>query len=236
MSDEAFPFKRVSKPSAPAPGEPVRQKPGFAIHHLMGAAYFSRQLDRLEKEGPPKNQEEWIERIAFASSGIMAAAAFLECSINELFDAAVDESEDIFGSDRKTMQELAGVWDDKLERAQPLEKFARALAVLGKPPFDLSANPYQSAADLFSFRNALVHYRPEWTEPSGDKTKLARRLAGKFPENMALPLGFPAFPHRYLSHGSAAWSVRTAAGFITTFASMVRLPLYLKDYPLRTEA
>ena len=58
-----------------------------------------------------------------------------------------------------------------MDRLPILEKYQMAIFLAGKEPLPEGREPYQPADLLIALRNALVHFRPEWSRlfdlPSG---------------------------------------------------------------------
>ena len=73
--------------------------------------------------------------------------------------------------------------------------------------------------ELMKLRNALVHFRPDWDSVQEHHGKLGKQLKGAFPPSPFVSSDTaPFFPTRCMSHGCAAWAVRTAWNFGDAFA------------------
>jgi hypothetical protein len=192
--------------------------------------YLSSALRLTSLAANPEVDED--HRRACAFGAVAASVAFLECSINGLYEHAASR----LGRMTNYRRLLASVFHEKLKFANLpwLTKYQVALALAHKPTFDLGKEPYQSAELLNQLRNELIHPKEIYvgiSEPFGSpqKSPLEKRLAGRFaffparvPEegeyvsDEFLPLGC-------LSPGCAAWAVESAAKFYHEFEA--RLPI-----------
>jgi len=82
------------------------------------------------------------------------------------------------------------------------------------------SSPFQEVEGLVKLRDALVHYKPEWSDVTkAAHPKLEARLK-KFPLNPAPSGGFIQwFPHLCLSAGCAEWATRAITTFVTAFCT-----------------
>ncbi len=102
------------------------------------------------------------------------------------------------------------------------------LHLLGKPPFDEGAQPWQGMTTLVRVRNELVHYKSKWGKEM-DRVKLFKTL-----EQLRLatpPFVHPNtvfFPHKFIGAASAAWAVRTAVAFVNGFYDRMGIESRLK--------
>ena len=200
-------------------------KAEFAIHHLLGAARLAKDAKNVETARPADAEVFW-----YSSATVLEAAAFLESSINEFYLAAVDHNLNVFPeSDVSTVKLLAAVWD-YIERAQALSKYETALSLAGKQPFDRGAKVYLDASSLFALRNALIHYKAEWTTDQDVHRGLEQRLSACFEPNPHAPKESPYIPYKCLGYGCAAWAVRTAVAFTYDFGTRMGVPNYLQRY------
>ena len=109
---------------------------------------------------------------------------------------------------------------EPLEGNRLLDRFQLALYVLGKAPLDQGAQPYQGAELLVSLRNALVHYKPRWSDEA--ETKLAKGLESKhFSLSPFTGAGNPFFPDKCLGYGCAKWGWESALSFADGFFALV---------------
>jgi hypothetical protein len=108
-----------------------------------------------------------------------------------------------------------------IERKGFLKRHDLYLEFAGRPRLNFNAAPTQPFASLVELRNALVHFKPEWDDDQVLHAKLDKRLAGKFPTSPFLDSSAVFFPMRCMSHGCAAWAVRSARDFGDEYARMI---------------
>jgi hypothetical protein len=81
---------------------------------------------------------------------------------------------------------------------------------------------YQSVDTLIKARNALVHFKPEWHDEQEVHDKIGKRLKGKF--SPFVDENSPVFPVRCMTHGFAAWAVRSSLNFVQWYSRLAGLP------------
>jgi hypothetical protein len=108
-----------------------------------------------------------------------------------------------------------------IERRPLIDRHNLYLWHTGQKRFDSGKAPAQPMADLIEMRDALLHFRPEWHDERKRHARLADRLDGKFPTSPFLTVSEPFFPRRCMSHGCAAWAVRSARDFADAFAGAI---------------
>lgn len=196
------------------------------LFYLSAALELAKMAASKRKR--PKISDE--QRIACVLGAVAASVAFLECSINGLYEHAASRI------GRKTVYRrlLSSVYHDKLKFGNLpwLTKYQVALALAHKPTLELGAEPYQSADLLNQLRNALLHPKEiftgveEWARvPFGSALKkidLEKKLSGRFTFNPPENEWEEFIPNRCLSVGCGSWAVQTAAKFYTEFES--RMP------------
>ncbi|PZQ76038.1 MAG: hypothetical protein DI563_08000 [Variovorax paradoxus] len=177
--------------------------------HLLAGALFSRAVGAIEaaNRGRPFGPF-WDELQPNAVATIFATVAGLEAYANELF---VDH-EKVFPELRSDV--MAKMWE-LYEQKPTLEKLDLALYLLRLPPLDQSSSPYQDVSVLIRLRNALTHFKPEWSDQQVEHAKLSRNLAHKAVLSPFLPKSESLFPRGWMSHGTTSWAVRSAVGLIT---------------------
>jgi hypothetical protein len=117
---------------------------------------------------------------------------------------------------------LDKLWE-KFEMKPILEKFEFALTLSGKPTLDRGAKAYQHAAAMIDLRNALTHFKPEWTNEAVAHAKLSKRLKGLFTLSPFLADDL-IFPRRWATHGCTKWSVESVRSFSEEFEATASLP------------
>jgi hypothetical protein len=219
--------------ATPAGPEGPRHKSYMAIVHLFAAAHFSRECQRLELSAKELEPEQVLAYAWLASGAILSAVASLEACANEIFDHAIDNNPDVCRHlTPNTVLLLSESWE-VLERAPTLKKFEAALRFAGAMPFARGEDPYQSAALLIQLRNALVHYKAEWSSERGDHARLEAGLKGRFPASPFVQAPYTFIPDGCLGHGAANWAFDTTLRFNSEFARRMSLPTYYHLYPQR---
>ena len=199
-------------------------KTNLSGYFASSAALFSRKAQAIEALDPTGVTEVVrMEHRSYAIGAVIAAAAYLEAAINELYLEAVDRNQNTFPPGRLRLAELmCHVWAD-VEQMTVLTKYQVALSLAETSPYPKGENPYQAVDSLLRLRNALVHYKPEWDTELEEHRKLEERLANRFRESRLSSSGHAFFPHRCLGHGCAAWSTKTAVEFYRDFRERLGL-------------
>jgi hypothetical protein len=194
-----------------------------SLGHLRGAALFARDCARLEEEHTwPATEEVLLRHGTAAVSAVMLAVAGLEATANEIHLDALDRNRKALGKAAEAAQSIEELWDT-IEQRPVLRKFNWFLTLAGVVPMKKDTQPYMAAADLVELRNALVHYRPEWSHSMKRSPKLEARLRGKFPLNrLSMPDQF-FIPYRCLGYGCAKWAVETARALLREFYSRLEV-------------
>lgn len=208
----------------------LRVRADHSVTHLRGAALFASDCKPLEAEYQwPATREVLLRHVASASGAVVLSVCALEAFANELQLAAGDG----LGSSLDPVVEASPLihrlWYS-VENAPLLPRFQWVLEVCGLPTLDLGALPSQAVSDLIVIRNALVHYRTEWTDDASTSTQLEDRLAGKFVENLLCTQSQLFFPYRCLGHGCGAWAVRTVLDFVREYCDRLSLPYRFQKF------
>jgi hypothetical protein len=203
----------------------------FSGQHVSAAALCARNAKSIEitKLG---TKAYFADHRSYAIGAVLFSVAALEAAINELF---ADASEGKLGKLRPLAEHVVKRMGDmwllgvpRRARYTVADKYAIALAIADKEPFDKGAEPWQSVVKLVKLRNALIHYEPEWvptdsTKQPGNEHVFEKQLARQFPLNPLAPDGNPFYPDRLLGHGCAAWAVRSAMEFMDAFTERLGL-------------
>jgi hypothetical protein len=184
----------------------------FSLHHMMAASRFAAKAGEIEDQHRGKPYGPFFDEIVVhVSSTIIMAAASLECFINEVFlmpDIYFSELDKGF---REEMWEL-------IEARRPLEKFQLATVLKKKPRMDKGGAVYQNADTLIRMRNALLHFKPEWSDEKDVHKTIEQRIRSKFPLSPFYQ-GDNTFPEKCMSYGCAEWSVKVALAFVEAFST-----------------
>ena len=203
----------------------VKINTSLSTHLASAAALFARNAYAVEQECTKASSEKLLtEHRSYCIGAVIASAAFLDASINELYLEAIDRNPQTFGVIHQRLARLMEHEWKTIESHPILEKYQRALGRGLKSPFPQGEHVYQAVDALVRLRNALVHYKPEWDTELKVHQHLEERLGTRFAHN---PLADPnkAFiPYRCLGHGCAAWSVMTALEFYQKFRERLGLP------------
>lgn len=183
----------------------------LAIHHLLGAATFAREVKAIEAEHAGEPFGEFFERILWYSSAcVLSCAAGLEAYANEMFVDRATHFPDLPAPVADKIWEL-------LEPKTPVEKFDMAVLLRDKSVLDRGTEPTQGVVVLTKVRNALTHFKPEWDNEQVEHAKLAKALSGRFAPSLFLPSSESLFPRRWASAGACEWAVTTCVEFLLAF-------------------
>jgi len=163
------------------------------------------------------------------ASGVIAAAAFLEATINEFFAAAYHNN--LAGVARPLRVRVSTFWRDWLSRpgrASTLEKYQLALWCTESEQFRSGADPYQSADDLIFLRNYLVHFEPAFAllsgptlSPASKSRRRLQNLEGQRFKRSPLATSAAVFPDEAMGYDCARWAADTALNFTDEFYKRV---------------
>lgn len=179
------------------------QRAQLVWQHLYAAALFSRTVGAMEAAHKGEALGSFVDDIyAHASPCIIMAAAGVEAYANQIFaDRAL-----IFAHFDQTL--LDAMWDRWAERQlSALEKFRFAFQLKALAPMDAGAAPYQDVAAVFELRNALIHFKPEWSNARDGHEKVERKLANALSRSPFYPTNEPPFPFAWATHDSTRWAV-----------------------------
>ncbi len=190
----------------------LKSRTNLAVQHIFAAAYFSRNAKGLEEVNAGKTFGDFYEEIVWnVSSAILFSVAALEADVNEIF---IDANINLKEYDKELLDEI---WN-LIEQKTILDKYEMALFLKKKERFDKGNSTYQDTTNLIKLRNALVHFKPEWSDEKKEHKKIEDRLRGKFQLSPFLPAETEFFPKKCMSHGCAEWSVKTALAFRAFFS------------------
>lgn len=209
----------------------------FAAEHLWNARHSARRCQEREDHLVSLNAyQPDIEQRSLVVSSVLAATAFLEALVNQVWQDAADTPPD------ETNTRLAGLSDDAVGRlrelwqgenfersVQPLDKYRVALVCADKPPLDKGRDLYRDVQSAIRLRNALVHFKPQlqWHD---EEHQLEKQLKNKFVENQ-LPLGDPWYPNKALGAGCAEWAWTKCRDFTDEWWKQMGLECdYLDDF------
>ena len=189
----------------------------FSIAHLLSATMFSRAVGALEAENEGKIFGDfWEDILANAIATVFTSVAALESYANELFvDHAI-----VFPELR--LEVMSKLWE-LYEQKPILDKYEFALLLRQGEALNKGASPYQHIAALIKLRNALTHYKPEWSNEQVEHAKVSNALKHKAIPSAYFPAHEPLFPKAWVSHGTACWAIRSVLLFINEFEQKASL-------------
>jgi hypothetical protein len=197
---------------APVLGSPaLHLRMNFAVPNLMSAAMFSRRVGEIESKHSTETMGPfWDEILAHATACIFLTVAGLESYANELFA----DAEHTIPNQAKAVTDKA--WED-CERKPLAVKFNLVLRLRGKATLKSAAEPLEGVQTLVCFRNALVHFKPEWDDRQDKHKQLSATLQGRFDSSPYLKGDPGLFPRAWASHSCTTWAISTARYFIEGF-------------------
>jgi hypothetical protein len=185
----------------------AKLRSNLSVRHMLAAAYFSRKASEIERANSGKPFGDFYDEIAWnVTAAIYFSVAALEADANEIF---IDAHMYLPEYDKEL---LDTIWE-MIEKKTILEKYEMALFLKQKKRFDKGVSVYQDVDGLIKLRNALVHFKAEWSDEKNEHKKIENRLRGKFQLSPFLAGDTEFFPKSCMSHGCAEWAVKTALAF-----------------------
>jgi hypothetical protein len=199
-------------------------------HHLLGAAFLAHDCYPLERDYVwPANDEILFRHSAYAIGAIVLSASALEAAANEFYQDAADRHLPALGKAAPVAELIVQTWDT-VERSSILRKYEWFLQLAGCAPMHRGDAEFRAAGDVVELRNALVHFKPEWSSDLKRNQKLEARLIGKFAHNRLSMPGQHFIPYRGLGHGSGVWAVRAIQRFVDGFYSVLSAPSRFESF------
>lgn len=188
----------------------------LSINHLFAAAKFSRHVGEIERENVAKEFGDWFDDIIFYSMACaMNATSALEAYANERFADGVASFPNIQPEVIEKFWELS-------ERKSALEKFDLILTLRQEPPINHEDKIHRNAKVLVRLRNALVHFKPEWSNEKKKHFELSETLTQTM--GSASRHAFAKmFPYKWMVHANTQWCVHTVIEFLTHFEKQAKL-------------
>lgn len=191
----------------------VKVIPNFAFQHLKAATIFRNHVLRLELENEGRPLDDFFEEIrSYSSACIMSSVASLEALINELF---IDPTLPL----RPLLKNFETEFWDGIERKSILEKYQKALTLIGVASLNENSFVYKGAWGMIELRNALIHYKPIWDPLRKRTVELIEELDGKFSHSPFTDHGADFVAVKCMSGGCVSWCVSTALSFMKEFAN-----------------
>ncbi len=203
----------------------LRTRANFAVQHMLAASRFARMVGEIEVAHAGESSGPFFDEIiSYASTTILTSAAGLEAYINELFiDADTNFPEYRQGASTDLWNFL---WRE-FEKKPTLEKYQLALDLKKQPRIpkgekSSARSNFEAAGVLIAARDALIHFKPQWD----DEEKSHRNLANLLLKHAVPPSPFytsALFPHGFMCHAMAVWSVTTCLQFVEAFSQRAGL-------------
>lgn len=202
----------------------------FTAQYLGASALFARRCADIERTHPDNIDETTrIEHCGLVTAVIMQCAAAVEAESAEL---TMHGPGNHLGSDRMDrnahafLAPLAEIIDDQ----EALTRFKLILHLLDKPPMPEGEQPWQDMAVLVRLRNELIHYKSKWGKEMDRQKFFASLKSLHLAKPPFVPTNTNFFPRQFLGASCAAWSVRTAVGFLNGFYVRMGIESRLKPY------
>jgi hypothetical protein len=152
----------------------------YSYTFFQAASLFSREAFRIRDECNNSKKEKMNRDYRSNVLGcLIFSVTFLESTINEFYDSISTEAVRKRQVKSKSInynlyKKLDFLWNnDKIRNFSILDKFQLALNTFEKNIFDTGENPFQDIQTLISFRNYLIHFKPELIEIPIDKNEKA---------------------------------------------------------------
>lgn len=218
----------ISIPASPDAGDtgegPAISRDRMSHLHIVSAHHFAESAQELEAgDDRETTPDEKLQHRAHVTAAVLAAAAFLEASINELYLELQKLSQSGQPQLRRELAMLPRVWP-QIVGAPVLHKYQLALSVADGDQYNESRAPFVDADSLIHLRDALLSYRPDWEDRRGKHRTLEKRLQTKFLPNALASEDAPWFPDKCLGAGCAKWAVRSVELFSDDFAHRMAIP------------
>lgn len=199
--------------------------------HLICACLCASQCKEIEQKIMDIDSHQ--EDIAYAAGSVMSSIAFLESSINEIFqdyfygfkyskekksDSLMKRKSDWDKGERKFFEEYnthSIIGKYKLAYQIMLEK---ELNPKSKESYE-NSEVYEKFTKLNELRNKLVHFKLKYQYDDQDDNQYEiTYYKDKFKENPFIEAGKLYFPKKCLGAGCAEWAIVVSTDFFTMFS------------------
>ena len=217
----------------------------FAPVFLTAAMHATLEAEATEIARSGSGLAQEAHRAAVVTA-IVCSVMYLEATVNELFQEAVDGPGTLPGARGSLVDRLRSVPDVAVaamrqERQTPnggghvdvLERLQRLSELAGHPRLDTGRGAYQRAHLVVELRDHLAHFRPEWV--AIDTTnRLSRRLRSyRIEPNPLVGPGpsAPRWPDRQLSGSLARWCCLVAIDLVNDTAERLHVDIVPPPWP-----
>lgn len=139
------------------------------------------------------------------------STAALEAFANELYFEGEGLESDLNSKTKEILGEL-------IDRENLLAKYELVLAIRTSRGLPYGESVIQNVQTLILLRNAVIHFRPEWSSDDGEHAKLSKKLNHKFAPSPYFS-GEGLFPRAWVSAEFAVWALKTTIKFFDYFCS-----------------
>lgn len=222
----------VVRLSVPSPRITMRNY--FSTHHLWTAIRHAHEAQAIEASHAGRSRFDRTHR-GYVLSSILSSVAFVEATVNELFEDAEDGhglSGDGYLAPLTTdVQSAMGAFWTKNKADRKLtivEKYQRLMECAGLPRMDAGTAPIQDVTLAVKLRNTLVHYTPE--DVAADVAHELDALRPRFAANLLMAgSGNAWWPDHCLGAGCADWAHRSVTALTDTVAGTLGIePNYVR--------
>lgn len=190
----------------------------FALQHMKTAIEFAKRAKKVEDDNSGKEYGKFFEEIrAYVSSAIIMSVCALEANINE----HLVSSNGIF--QHYSDDERAQIFNI-IQYLSIIDKYQYGLITNKKPQLKFNKEPFESFKYLLSFRNSLVHYKPESDKDFSSSKNLEKKLKSKIQQNPLFPKGDSFITKRAMSYSCAKWAVNKSLNFAKKYSELLGIP------------
>ena len=204
MADKTIELKGVSAAMATGTAN-LLTRSNLAAQLLNAAATAARTAHGINANDPqladPATATGCIQQSTVA---VVMAATALEACANEVITDILDRSQDLTPDQRAEWEGLKNrTQGNVLDKMKEMAKKLKPGASINK-----GASPYEEVGTLLLLRNALVHFKPAWSDNKevheSDIAKRIERAVGRSP----FYKGEANFPIGYVHYNATKWAVR----------------------------
>ncbi|OFW65726.1 MAG: hypothetical protein A2Z12_09480, partial [Actinobacteria bacterium RBG_16_68_21] len=194
--------------------------------YLLRAARSNADRAASEEVDASAADAQWSEdALAYSMAAVAMAAAYVEATINEVFERASDEvrwrmQTGDLSMPRRLGERLAVYWSatDGGRGLNPLVRFDAALRLAGAPLLDRSRSPYQDVELLFRLRNWIMHNKSEfYVVGTGTPSNWETALSGRFTLPAPMSSEGRLMPLNAFGSACAHWACEHAEAFVGEF-------------------
>lgn len=204
----------------------------FALPHYVAAKTFVQQANAIEVANVGRPFGPFYDGLrTFVSAAVLSSTAAMEAFINESFVAhggalrtKLKDFDAEFWGDASAgagvltrfLSQLLGRRRRRrgIEMFSILDKYNKALKLLGKPKIAKGDPIYVHAELLIGMRNYLIHFKPLWDAPRDREQELINGLTGKFTLSPYVDPTSDFVTMRCMTASCGDWAVRTTKDLI----------------------